>query len=190
MTMSDERTRALLNARALLSDISKMTSTPDVDAFRQRADAVLRHYPDDGLIALIARRSSWLRWPCRAPDVLSQQAENESAMALATTVKTALRTNALTVSQLLDSLADVDPDRYVLFLTCSADEDGADEVCEVDIQETAWTHEQGRYFGQYEVWYPGEPEPRDVGYHDVTYETVRVIVLSDGPTNLRFRKPR
>lgn len=42
MTMPDERTRALMNARELLSDISNMRSAADVNAIRQRANAVLR----------------------------------------------------------------------------------------------------------------------------------------------------
>ncbi|WP_207002721.1 BPSL0761 family protein [Trinickia mobilis] len=62
MTMPDERTRAMLTARQLLFDLSQMTTIQDVNALRQRANAVLRHYPDDGMIALIANRSLWLEW--------------------------------------------------------------------------------------------------------------------------------
>jgi len=77
MTMPDERTRALLYARRVLSDLSQMASTTDVDALRQRANDVLRHYPDDGMTELIARDSSWLQWPCRSMDTLSKKATDE-----------------------------------------------------------------------------------------------------------------
>jgi hypothetical protein len=75
--MPDERTRALLNARRLLSDISQITSTTDVNTLRQRAEDVLRHYPDDGLTVLIATQSSWLQWPCRSLNALSKKATDE-----------------------------------------------------------------------------------------------------------------
>ncbi|MEX3944362.1 BPSL0761 family protein [Paraburkholderia sp. BR10937] len=76
--MPDERTRALLYARKLLFDTSQMTSTADVNALRERAVSVLRHYPDDGMIALIARQSSWLEWPSRASSVLRNSKSSDS----------------------------------------------------------------------------------------------------------------
>lgn len=189
MTLPDERTRALLNARRLLSDVAQMKSTADVTALREKAVSVLRHYPDDGMVALIARKSSWLDWPCHAQDALSQRWESECTMAPVVAGLAALP-SALTASKLLQILADADPESRVLFMTHYADADESDEVREVFAPETSWTHEHGWYMGgQYSVWYPGSPESREVGYRDVTYETVRVVVLSDGPTNLRFVKP-
>lgn len=34
--------------------------------------------------------------------------------------------------------------------------------------------------------YPGPPAQRETGYSDVTQVSERVVVLSSGPTNLRF----
>ncbi|MGF6303352.1 hypothetical protein OKW42_006705 [Paraburkholderia sp. WC7.3d] len=64
MTMPDERTRALLRARQLLLKLSRANPAGNLERFRQEAVAVLRHYPDDGEVALIATQSSWLEWPC------------------------------------------------------------------------------------------------------------------------------
>ncbi|WP_152976984.1 BPSL0761 family protein [Burkholderia pseudomallei] len=60
MTTPDERTRALLRARELLLDIAHAPATAEVCHLRERAKAVLRHYPDEGLVSLIAKDSLWL----------------------------------------------------------------------------------------------------------------------------------
>lgn len=58
MTTPDERTRALLFAGELLSDLSNPLITPDVpEAIRERARHVLRHYPDKGYIRDIAEQA-------------------------------------------------------------------------------------------------------------------------------------
>jgi hypothetical protein len=94
---------------------------------------------------------------------------------------------AMRVRELLAMLRDADPDSVVLFIDRYADSDESDEVREVYIPASAWTHEHGFYANsEYEVLYPGMPEVRDEGYRDVVYKSERVIVLSAGPTNLRF----
>ena len=60
MTMPDERTRALICAHELLLELSLHPEIFDATQLHERASHVLRHYPDDGLIALIARESIWL----------------------------------------------------------------------------------------------------------------------------------
>lgn len=66
MTMPDERARALILARELLLELSKPHESVDDKVLRERAVHVLRHYPDVGMIALIAGETSWLEWPARA----------------------------------------------------------------------------------------------------------------------------
>ncbi|MCA8082056.1 hypothetical protein [Burkholderia cepacia] len=98
---------------------------------------------------------------------------------------------AMTVRELLALLQNADPDSRVLFLTEYAGIDEADEVCEVFIPKSAWTHERGRYGSdKYDVRYPGAPAARDDGYSDVTYSLENVVVLSPGSTNLRFSGDR
>ncbi|MEM5329548.1 BPSL0761 family protein [Paraburkholderia sp. JHI2823] len=195
MTMPDERTRALINARELLSDTSKMTSVVNVKALRQRAAAVLRHYPDDGMLSLIAAQSPWLEWPWRDPGISAPQAEDDGASVsgaddmadFVAKLGAVLASNPMTVAQLVKALVCAEPNSYVLFMTHYADVEEADGVRQVSMQEMVWTHERGAYRGDpYDVWYPRGPVPREDGYHDVKYEAVRVVVLSDGPTNLRF----
>jgi hypothetical protein len=65
MTMPDERTLALIRARELLMELSQHSETFDEHALAERANHVLRHYPDDGMIALIAGETSWLDCPRR-----------------------------------------------------------------------------------------------------------------------------
>ncbi|CAE6767895.1 hypothetical protein R70006_03805 [Paraburkholderia domus] len=65
MTMPDERTRALICARELLLELSLHPERFDARQLQERAGHVLRHYPDDGLIAMIARESIWLDRPRR-----------------------------------------------------------------------------------------------------------------------------
>ena len=60
MTMPDERTRALICARELLLELSLHPERLHARQLRERARHVLRHYPDDGLIASIAKESTWL----------------------------------------------------------------------------------------------------------------------------------
>jgi hypothetical protein len=91
------------------------------------------------------------------------------------------------VRDLLEILNQADPESIVLYMTQYADTDESDEVREVDIPTELWTYERGRYGGsEYEAHYPGTPEPRADRYSDVVCESERVVVLSDGPTNLRF----
>jgi hypothetical protein len=66
MTMPDERALALIRARELLLDLSRTSEVIDAQQLRERANHVLRHYPDAGMVALISRESSWLEWPRRA----------------------------------------------------------------------------------------------------------------------------
>jgi hypothetical protein len=93
----------------------------------------------------------------------------------------------MTVRELIDMLRQADPSSLVLFLGEYADCDEADEIKEVVIPRQPWTHERGKYAGErYDVRYPGPFGQREAGYVDVTHEVESVVVLSTGPTNLRF----
>ena len=93
----------------------------------------------------------------------------------------------MTVAELINLLQQADPSSKVLFLGEYADADEADEIQEVVIPTSEWTHEEGCYEGrQYEVRYPGPAAQREVGYTDVKHETERVVLVSTGPTNLRY----
>jgi hypothetical protein len=65
MTMPDERARALIRARELLVELTQVRGTLDPQVLRERAEDVLRHYPDDGMIVLITRGTAWLDMPER-----------------------------------------------------------------------------------------------------------------------------
>lgn len=61
--MPDERTRALIYAGSLLLQLSRLPPELDACGLRELAVLVLRHYPDEGMIRLIAAESIWLEWP-------------------------------------------------------------------------------------------------------------------------------
>ncbi|PZR48473.1 BPSL0761 family protein [Paraburkholderia fungorum] len=61
--MPDERARALVAARCLLLQLSRLPPELDAYGLREQAVRVLRHYPDDGMIQLIARETIWLESP-------------------------------------------------------------------------------------------------------------------------------
>lgn len=93
----------------------------------------------------------------------------------------------MTVAELIDVLRDADPSSRVLFLGEYADSNEGDEVCEVVIPRDPWTFERGRYRTEdFSAYYPGPAAAREEGYSDVTHASTRVVVLSTGPTNLRF----
>ncbi|MCG5077519.1 BPSL0761 family protein [Paraburkholderia tagetis] len=95
------------------------------------------------------------------------------------------------VSELIEQLVTADPDSVVLFLDSYADIDESDEIQEVLVDSHLWTYETGEHHGiGYEVRYPGGPRATDGVDHKVTMQLVeRVVVLSDGPTNLRYVTP-
>jgi alkylated DNA repair dioxygenase AlkB len=94
---------------------------------------------------------------------------------------------ALTVRELIAILRDAPPDSRVLFMTEYADEGEADEVAQADIQTIDWTYESGNAVREaYSYHHPGPPEPPDERCSDVVQTIERVVVLSPGPTNLRF----
>jgi hypothetical protein len=93
----------------------------------------------------------------------------------------------MTVGELIDQLLQADRGSRVLFLSEYADSDEAVEILEVVIPAFAWTHEQGSYAGRrYDVRYPGPAAQREPGYKQ-EFHSGRVVILSTGPTNLRFR---
>ncbi|MBK9623059.1 MAG: hypothetical protein IPO38_00445 [Rhodocyclaceae bacterium] len=53
MTMADERYRSITQARALLTEITRYQIT-DLEELRRQAEFVLRHFPDDTALYLIA----------------------------------------------------------------------------------------------------------------------------------------
>jgi hypothetical protein len=93
----------------------------------------------------------------------------------------------MTVAELIEMLRRTDPQAKVLYLGEYADVDESDEIREVVISQSEWTHERGRYEGrEYAVRYPGRYCEREAGYTDVTHEREKVVVLSTGQTNLHY----
>ncbi len=91
------------------------------------------------------------------------------------------------VRELIAVLADADPDSVVVFLDSYADSDESDEIREVFIDSELWTYEKGYCLGaRYEVRYPGHPRRADDDCHDVTQTREHVVVMSNGPTNLKY----
>ncbi|PZR48472.1 hypothetical protein [Paraburkholderia fungorum] len=95
------------------------------------------------------------------------------------------------VREVVEQLVNADPDSVVLYLDPYADVDESDEICEVLADSNMWTHEKGVCHGfSYEVWYPWCPRAPDGEGHDVLTQSLgRVVVLSPGPTNLRYVTP-
>jgi hypothetical protein len=95
----------------------------------------------------------------------------------------------MNVRELMSKLQDADPDATVLFLNEHADSDEGEEVREVLMPETNWTREQGIVGNSaYAVHYPGQAELRGPAYRAVVANSERVVVLSSGPTNLRYER--
>jgi hypothetical protein len=91
------------------------------------------------------------------------------------------------VRELLVQLAHADPESEVLFLNSNADVSEADVVRMVDVRPEAWTQERGMCAdARYEARYPGRPAERDSTYSRIATSSIRVVVLSAGPTNLRY----
>ncbi|MGF6410054.1 hypothetical protein OKW37_001724 [Paraburkholderia sp. MM5482-R2] len=63
--MPDERALALIRARELLVELSQSRGRIGTQALRERAKHILRHYPDNGMVALIAMETVWLDVPRR-----------------------------------------------------------------------------------------------------------------------------
>ncbi|MGF6261833.1 hypothetical protein OKW49_002761 [Paraburkholderia youngii] len=95
------------------------------------------------------------------------------------------------VNELVEKLVEADPGSVVLYLDSYADVDESDEIYEVLVDSTLWTHEKGvRHGASYEVRYPYLPRASEGEDHKVISQTVeRVVVLSNGPTNLRYLTP-
>ena len=63
MTKPDERTWALIVARLILRSLADTPGSLSENALRVHATRVLRRYPDDGMIELIAEKTEWREWP-------------------------------------------------------------------------------------------------------------------------------
>lgn len=94
----------------------------------------------------------------------------------------------MTVAELVARLVDVEPESVVVFLESYADADESDEIHEVIVPSDPWTFEVEQCVGSgYEIRYPGPPRSYDDNYHqDLIQKRERVVVLSNGPTNLKF----
>ena len=95
----------------------------------------------------------------------------------------------MTVRELIELLKTAPEDSVVLFIDQYGDADGTEEIRQVDVRPELWLHERGKFRGEsYDVRYPATlKDPREEpGYTDVTHEPEDVVVLSSGPTNLRF----
>jgi len=92
------------------------------------------------------------------------------------------------VNELVEQLANADPDAVVIYLDSYADVYESDEVREALVESNLWTHETGLRHGEwYEIRYPFGPKPVDSERHVIAAPNLEhVVVLSDGPTNLRY----
>lgn len=92
------------------------------------------------------------------------------------------------VRELVEQLMNVDPGSVVLYLDSYADVEESDEVREAFVDSNLWTYEKGMNHGEpYEKRYPYGPRISDGQGHEVLSQSFeRVVVLSDGPTNLRY----
>lgn len=92
------------------------------------------------------------------------------------------------VDDLVEQLLNANPSSVVLYLDSYADVEESDEISEVFVDSNVWTHEKGVRHGEsYEKRYPHGPRPSDGEGHEVISQTVEgVVVLSNGPTNLRY----
>lgn len=90
------------------------------------------------------------------------------------------------VRELLAHLSAADPEAKLLYLDMHADADETDAVQLVDIRPEAWTREKGMCAGETcEARYAGKPAVRDSSYSRIATSSLRVVVSSPGPTNLR-----
>jgi hypothetical protein len=92
------------------------------------------------------------------------------------------------VSELIEQLINAAPDSVVVYLDSYASAYESDEVRETFVDAQLWTHETGLRHGEYyEIRYPYAPEPAEGRSHNITAQFLEhVVVLSDGPTNLRY----
>lgn len=95
------------------------------------------------------------------------------------------------VNELVEQLMNADLDSVVLYLDSYADVEESDEIREVFVDSNAWTYENGVNLGEsYEKRYPYGPRISDGQGHEVLSQSLeRVVVLSNGPTNLRYVTP-
>ncbi|WP_296658559.1 hypothetical protein [Paraburkholderia sp.] len=95
----------------------------------------------------------------------------------------------MTVKELIELLKAAPPDSIVLFMEQFASWTEGEEIQQVDVRPEPWLHERGHHRDDtYEAHIPATlKDPREeAGYHDVTWRPESVVVLSSGPTNLRF----
>lgn len=95
------------------------------------------------------------------------------------------------VNELVEQLMNAAPDSVVLYLDSYADVEESDEIREVFVDSIAWTYEKGVNLGErYEKRYPYGPRISDGQSHEVLSQSLEgVVVLSNGPTNLRYVTP-
>ena len=91
------------------------------------------------------------------------------------------------VRELLERLSEADPESVVLFLEAWSWVDEADEISTVTVPAEAWTFEESSESGhEYSVFYPGnDRDIEDRSRQYVRQRRVRVVILSNGTTNLK-----
>ncbi|WP_228874445.1 hypothetical protein [Paraburkholderia saeva] len=91
------------------------------------------------------------------------------------------------VYQLLERLANADPEALVLVFLPYADVSDGAVLGDVIVRDDLWNHESGLYGGRpYEVFYPGAPEEREPLYSNVKVERVRVVLIGEELGNFRL----
>lgn len=91
------------------------------------------------------------------------------------------------VYELLERLANADPEALVLVFLPYADASDGAVLGDVIVRDDLWNHEYGLYGGRpYEVFYPGAPEGRDPLYSNVEVEPIRVVLIGEHLGNFRL----
>jgi hypothetical protein len=94
----------------------------------------------------------------------------------------------MTVGELISRLSIADPNAVVLHMDEHADASDAAEIREIFVPDDSWTCERhATAIGNVEIYHPTD-HGLSVGWDEVTSRRWEreVVVLSTGPTNLRF----
>ncbi|REE17131.1 hypothetical protein B0G71_0069 [Paraburkholderia sp. BL27I4N3] len=92
------------------------------------------------------------------------------------------------VYELLERLANADPEALVLVFMPYADAADGAVLGDVIVRDDLWNHESGLYGGRpYEVFYPGVPEEREPLYSNVKVERVKVVLIGEELGNFHLQ---
>jgi hypothetical protein len=93
------------------------------------------------------------------------------------------------VRELIEKLAEADPEAVVLVYPPHADFDDGGQLGDVLLPAQPWIWEIAVWSGErYETFYPGEAEKRDESYSNVETQRVPVVLLGEELQNFRLQK--